>query len=112
VSVLLNSLKPPEMIVVRVQLCSLDLIGTLSWCTIELEKLPTAFACVLFELKLKTKYRSCRCDGRLALRTRISSEAEETRTSSGDAALLELRRNSLVLPKRELENIEEMQSLK
>ena len=31
VSILLNSLKPPEMIIMSVQIRSPDLIGTLSW---------------------------------------------------------------------------------
>ena len=154
------------------------------------EKSPTAFASVLFELiaEVKTEHRSCRRDGCMALKTRISSEVEtwlsfiremriskwrrgshfteETRLCqswdaallfypnvslrmlkrcclcSGDAdfslmkrrallnarfalwahchvsggawrdvTLLELRCSSLVLPKRELENTEEMLSL-
>ena len=33
-SVLLNSLMPPEMIVVHIQICSLDLIGTLNWLSV------------------------------------------------------------------------------
>jgi len=49
--------------------------------------LSTAFASVLFELKAEIEHRSCRRHGFVILGARTSSDAEVTRTSSGDATL-------------------------
>jgi len=62
------------------------------------EKLPTVFVSVLFELiaEVKTEHNSYRREGRMALETQTSSEAEEMRTSSGDAILTVLTRHGSV----------------
>ena len=60
------------------------------------EKLPTVFVSVLFDLfaEAKTEQKYCRCEGRVALGTRTSSEVEHDSHSlerrehrSGDATL-------------------------